>query len=273
MSNGAEITGRDRTEASVTNEATISARIEEYLNTRKTYFQITYPGFEDVMLEGEAKLLREAQSRGDLTGWQSGDDPLQHISAVIEARFQQGDGSFQMSIDQVNFSPEIRKLLEESQTPNSNIKNVWMNDGGTITCPRNTNLHHEILSIGQGGCSQMVIATTDGQDTRISILHYGHTVKSKLLSDLEKRAIVHQNRKTDVILIVTAGVDTALIEVALRRLLPDARMRVAKCNLELLSNDPDRDVLRCQPQKNGTVCVSLKGLSGIMLGETEPSLL
>lgn len=247
--------------------------IERYLESRMAYYESVYSKKSvGVMLAGEARALKEAYERGELSGWQGEVDPFQHIANIIQKRFQQPEGSYRTSLDKSNFSPELHALLQQSEVPNSGVMCIWMNDSGTLTCPCNNTVNHEILSIGQCGCTQVVLASADTEDTRISVIHFDPTKISALLDSLETRAAVHQDRKTDAIIFINPDEDASLIELAAQRLLPSARVHIVKLDLSSSSQDPDANVLRCQPQENGTVSVSLKDWAGTLLADKEPKV-
>ena len=250
-----------------------AARLEEYIQSRRSYFEKTYSASAPEMWNSEAAMLRTALDRGDLAGWPPGTDPLNYLAETIAARYQLPDGSYKAPLDTTLFSPELRSLLEDSQEHGTGIKLVWINDTGTIICPHDGNLRYQILSIGVCGCTQVVLASVDSQDTRISVLHYDPTEQTKLLENLEKMAPLHQGGKADVAIIIEYGDNTDLMKITARRALPDSRITVLECDLTAASRDPNDDVLRCRPEPNGTVSVSLKGLACVLLGGYEPIFL
>lgn len=255
----------------VSERIAIESRIEVYLEGRQSYFQRMYgERFVAQMTKSERRMLKAALECGDLDDWQEGVDPITHVSSRVEKRELGTEDTVRVTTHLGNqFSAEIQTLLRRSGEPESGIVSVGMNESGTVKSPHTSQQSSEILSIGMGGCIQVVIASNDDHKTSISLFHFDPTQWTRLCDAIKQRANEHREVKKEAIIFVEANQNTAIFEMTIKNVMPECSVRVEKMNLLFQSEHPDEDIIRARSVSDGSVSINLKGQSFRILFEGE----
>lgn len=245
-----------------------SQRIEDYLSQRSNALEKQYSKDSvPVLIEGERKMLQAAIERGDLEGWQDGVDPLKHIVDTIQKKLVQPDGSFQLETTEISphFSREIHELVERSAVEKSGIVSVGVNASGSLHVPKKQ--EGEIFSLGQGGCTQVVLASTSDTGSTMTAFHYSPIKWSALCDEIKRKSAEYLDKKSEAMIFINPDEDASIISTVIQNALPNCNVRIEKLELGVASTNADHDVLRAKLTKEGHIAVSLKGENFFLLSQ------
>lgn len=174
----------------------LQGAINAYLEEEKRYFEKTYPGFVDVMFSGVVEMIQKNRNNGYLSNWKPGQDILSCITENIKKAFTNESGSIDIG-NQINpnsFSPEIYQEVKLASEGTPGYFMVSMNDYKTVSTKDSSSETIKILSMGQGGCTNIVIAGSDQNgELLISVFHFSPIDNARLLDSIVKEMDGFQN--------------------------------------------------------------------------------
>lgn len=163
----------------------IQSAIEDYLIERKRYFENTYPSDVETLLAGERKMIVENLKKGHLSEWQPGQDILVAIVEHIQKSAATESGSFSVG---ETLSEKIPKdLARRIEMARKHRRIVSMNDARTFSSKDVKEDEFEIFSLGQAGCTNVIVAGLDEKNNIItSVFHFDPTQGTALIDAVVK---------------------------------------------------------------------------------------
>lgn len=193
-------------------ELQLDAAIAAYLKEKTEYNQRFYGDSAATVSAGEGKMIMEAREAGRLSTWKPGDDILVCITEAIKKSVTEKGGAISLGtagFREKDFSQDVWERLEKAQKGEPGYYIVSMNDARTVELGNNGPEHIEILSPGQGGCTQVVLMGRKVDGTlETSVFHFDLTVSSRLVETIGRESAHYEGAvNAKAVVIISGGTD------------------------------------------------------------------
>ena len=188
-------------------------------------------------------MIEKSREKGYLSTWQPGEDILACIANNIQKAVTSGSGSIDMGegFNSASFTPGILGEINKAQEKVPGYFLVSMNEGKTVSTKETATNKIKVLSLGQGGCINVVIGGKDENgELSLSVFHFSPVNVSALMdSIIQEREKYSRSMSTKAVIFSTPDTEQLVLNMLSSSIeqFPHSSIEFGNTDKDVLSHD------------------------------------